>query len=79
MIILVTLLIVMLCLTGAAVALLLTDNGGKGRSWTTAEEGLTTQRPYTHVAQGPDSLYSLRRGSTLNETDATQHEQDEED
>lgn len=78
MIILVTILIVMFCLAGAVVAFLLTDNGGKGRRWTAAEEGLTTQRPYTHVEQGPDSIYSLRRGSTLNKTEATQHEQDGE-
>jgi hypothetical protein len=78
MIILVTILIVMLCLAGAAVAFLLTDNEGKGRSWTAAEESLTTQRPYTHVEQGPDSIYSLHRGSTLNETEATQDEQDGE-
>lgn len=59
MIIVVTVLVVGLCLVGAAAALLLTDSGGKGTKWTAAEERLSTQRPYWHVEQGPDSLYPL--------------------
>lgn len=61
MIIIVTTLIIMLCLVGAAAAFLLTDGGGKGAKWTAAEERLSTQRPYSHVEQGPDSLYPLSR------------------
>jgi hypothetical protein len=76
MIILVTILIVALCLAGAAAAFLLTDSEGKGRRWTAAEESLSTQRPYAHVEQGPDSIHSLRGGGAIDETEVTQEEED---
>lgn len=66
MLIIVTVLIIMLCLLGAVVAFLLMDDGRKVKKWTAAEERLPTQRPYSHVEQGPDSLYPLNKGSGKN-------------
>lgn len=66
MIIIVTALIIMLCLLGAAVAYLLVADHGKAEKWPATEEGLSKQRPYSHVEEGPDSLYPLSKGSGEN-------------
>jgi hypothetical protein len=66
MIIIVTALIIMLCLLGVAVAYLLAAGHGKAENWRATEEGLSKQRPYSHVEEGPDSLCPLSRGSGEN-------------
>ncbi len=76
MIILVTILIVALCLAGAAAAFLLADSEGKGRRWTAAEESVSAQRPYAHVEQGPDSMPYFRGGGAADEIEVIQDEED---
>lgn len=66
MIIIVTALIIMLCLLGAAAAFLLMADRGKVEKWPGAEEGLSANKPYSHVEEGPDSLYPLSKGSGEN-------------
>lgn len=58
MIVIITVLIVLFCLVGAVMAVLLIDSRRTAK-WTADDERLSTQRPYSHVEQGPDSLYPL--------------------
>lgn len=74
MIIMATVVIVALCLVGAVVALLLADGESKEGKLPTTEEGLSEQRPYAHVEQGPDSLNPLSKGSVVKESEITREE-----
>lgn len=67
MIVIITVLIVLFCLVGAVMAGLLIDSK-KTAKWTPDNERLSTQRPYSHVEQGPDSLYPLSPERNRHET-----------
>lgn len=71
MIIFITVIIVIFCLVGAAVAFSLKDGEGKESKWTATEERLSPRRLYSHVEQGPDSLYPLSRGNEVNKTETS--------
>jgi hypothetical protein len=67
MIVIITGIIVLFCLIGAVMAGLLIDSR-KTAKWTVDDERLSThKRPYSHVEQGPDSLYPLSTGRNKNE------------
>ncbi len=72
MIIILTTLIVLFCVIGAVVALLLIDSE-KYRlpRWMDGERKLSGQGFYSHVEQGPDSLYPVKvtREKTARQSD----------
>lgn len=72
MIIILTTLIVLFCIIAAVVALLLSDSE-KYRlpKWVDGESKLSGQGFYSHVEQGPDSLYPVKvtREKTARQSD----------
>ena len=72
MIIILTIVIVLFCFVGAAVALLLIDRENYGLPRRIDENrNLSGKRFHSHVEQGPDSLYPFKitKGNNAGQTD----------
>ncbi|MEW6419998.1 MAG: hypothetical protein AB1480_18095 [Nitrospirota bacterium] len=68
MIIILTVLIVLFCFIGALMALLLNDSEKyRLTRWMDGESKMSEQRFYSHVEQGPDSLYPVKVDKDKNE------------